>query len=59
MLESLRLINFKGFENHLVEFGNFSVVIGHNNAGKSSLFEAVRITDQCENHLALFFLSFE
>ncbi|MDB4371050.1 AAA family ATPase [Mariniblastus sp.] len=43
MIKSLRLINFKGFDRHTVEFQPFSVVVGHNNAGKSSAFEALRI----------------
>jgi len=43
VLKILRLQNFKGFQNQQIEFSNFSVVIGRNNAGKSSAFEAVRI----------------
>lgn len=43
MLETLRLKNFKGFEDHRIEFRNFTVVTGGNNAGKSSAFEAIRI----------------
>jgi predicted ATPase len=43
MLEMLRLKNFKGFEDHRIEFRNFTVVTGQNNAGKSSAFEAIRI----------------
>lgn len=43
MIKSLQLTNFKGFDKHTVEFQPFSVVVGHNNAGKSSAFEALRI----------------
>jgi predicted ATPase len=43
MLNSLQLKNFKGFQDQRVEFRRFSVVIGRNNAGKSSAFEAIRI----------------
>jgi predicted ATPase len=43
MLNSLQLKNFKGFQNHRIEFRQFSVVVGKNNAGKSSAFEALRI----------------
>jgi hypothetical protein len=43
MLQSLRLQNFKGFRDQRIEFMDFSVVIGRNNAGKSSAFEAIRI----------------
>ena len=43
MLETLHLKNFKGFQDQRIEFSRFSVVIGRNNAGKSSAFEAIRI----------------
>lgn len=43
MLNSLQLKNFKGFQDQRIEFAEFSVVVGRNNAGKSSAFEAVRI----------------
>lgn len=43
MLTTLRLRNFKGFRDQVIEFQQFSVVIGRNNAGKSSAFEAIRI----------------
>lgn len=43
MLKTLRLQNFKGFRDQRIEFMDFSVVIGRNNAGKSSAFEAIRI----------------
>lgn len=43
MLEEMSLKNFKGFANHKIQFKNFSVVIGRNNAGKSSAFDALRI----------------
>jgi ABC-type multidrug transport system ATPase subunit len=43
MIEELRLINFKGFDDQKILFRNFSVVIGRNNAGKSSAFDAIRI----------------
>ena len=43
MIKELRLTNFKGFEQHSIEFRPFSVVVGHNNAGKSSAIEALRI----------------
>ena len=43
MLEEINLVNFKGFANHKILFRDFSVVIGRNNAGKSSAFDALRI----------------
>jgi len=43
VIKELHLSNFKGFEQHTIEFRPFSVVVGHNNAGKSSAIEALRI----------------
>ena len=43
MITGLRLHNFKGFHDHEIEFREFSVVVGRNNAGKSSAIEALRI----------------
>jgi hypothetical protein len=43
MIEEVRLENFKGFANHKILFNDFSVVVGRNNAGKSSAFDALRI----------------
>jgi AAA15 family ATPase/GTPase len=43
MCTTLRLRNFKGFRDQVIEFQQFSVVIGRNNAGKSSSFETIRI----------------
>ena len=43
MLKSLELKNFRGFQDHRVEFAPFSLLIGQNNAGKTTLIEALRI----------------
>lgn len=43
MIRKLHLKNFKGFKDHTITFGEFSVVVGRNNAGKSSAIEALRI----------------
>ena len=43
MLKSLELRNFRGFKEHRVEFSSFSLLIGQNNAGKTTLIEALRI----------------
>jgi hypothetical protein len=43
VLTTIRLINFKCFQDQRIEFRRFSVVIGKNNSGKSSAFEAIRI----------------
>ena len=43
MIESLRLQNFRGFTDHLVPFKQTTVLVGANNAGKSTIVEALRI----------------
>ncbi|MEA2190404.1 MAG: hypothetical protein QOI73_525 [Solirubrobacteraceae bacterium] len=43
MIESLRLQNFRGFIDHTVPFKQTTVLVGANNAGKSTLVEALRI----------------
>ncbi len=43
MLRELRLQNFRCFEDHSVVFEPHTVVVGKNNAGKSSLIEALRL----------------
>jgi ABC-type multidrug transport system ATPase subunit len=43
MLKSLELRNFRGFKEHRVEFSSFSLLIGQNNAGKTTIIEALRI----------------
>ncbi len=43
MLSKLELVNFRGFRRHSVEFPEFAVIAGRNNAGRSTLIEAIRI----------------
>jgi len=43
VLKSLGLQNFRGFVDHLVEFTPFTLLIGQNNAGKTTIIEALRI----------------
>ncbi len=43
VIRSLKLKNFRGFKEHTVEFSPFSLLIGQNNAGKTTLIEALRI----------------
>lgn len=43
MMSKLELVNFRGFRRHTVEFPEFAVIAGRNNAGKSTLIEAIRI----------------
>ena len=43
MITSLRLINFKSFEDETLRLGPFSVVVGSNASGKSNIRDAFRI----------------
>src|SRR6185503_6812665 len=43
MLAQLTLTNFRGFEHHVVPFRKTTVVVGRNNAGKSTIIEALRL----------------
>lgn len=43
MLESITLQNFRCFDEHNVHFSGLNVVVGANNAGKSTLVEAIRL----------------
>ena len=44
MLKQLRVSNFKAFEDFTVTFGPRAYLVGPNNAGKSTLVSALRIT---------------
>ncbi len=43
MLKELYLKNFKGFEEHVVPLRSRTVIVGKNNAGKSTIIEALRL----------------
>ena len=43
MIKSISLKNFRGFRDHTVELTPFCLLIGQNNAGKTTLVEALRI----------------
>ena len=43
MIEKIRLQNFRGFEDHVVPFLPTTIVVGRNNAGKSTIVEALRL----------------
>jgi hypothetical protein len=53
MLVELQLKNFRGFESHKLPLRSLSILVGRNNAGKSSMVEALRlvaiVTARCEN----------
>lgn len=43
MLESLQLQNYRCFDHHEISFRRLNVIVGANNAGKSTLVEALRV----------------
>ena len=43
MLRELKLSNFRGFEKHQVPLKDLTVIVGQNNAGKTTLVEALRL----------------
>ena len=43
MLVSLSLENFRGFDQHELPLKNLTVAVGRNNAGKSTIVEALRL----------------
>jgi energy-coupling factor transporter ATP-binding protein EcfA2 len=43
VIVELHLKNFRGFDNHIVPLKPFTVVVGQNNAGKSTIVEALRL----------------
>lgn len=52
MLKSLRLQNFRGFADHVVEFTPFTLLIGQNNAGKTTIIEALRVIAVAQSKVA-------
>lgn len=49
MLERLTLRNYRGFRNHTVPFESLSIIVGQNNAGKSTIVEALRLVSVVVN----------
>lgn len=47
MLKKLILKNYRCFENSEISFRDIAVIVGNNNAGKSTLVEALRIIGEC------------
>jgi predicted ATPase len=47
MLTRLHITNFRGFEDHELTFGKFSLIVGRNNAGKSTIIDALRLVALC------------
>jgi predicted ATPase len=46
MIDSLRLLNFKAFENQLINFKALTLISGNNNTGKSSVLQAISLLHQ-------------
>ncbi|MFN6561249.1 MAG: AAA family ATPase [Nostoc sp. ChiSLP01] len=46
MINSLRLVNFKAFENQLLEFKSLTLISGYNSTGKSSVLQALSLLRQ-------------
>ncbi|GAA3749880.1 ATP-dependent nuclease [Micromonospora maritima] len=44
MIDSLRFVRYKGFEDFSVHFGRKNVLIGPNNSGKSTIISALRLS---------------
>lgn len=51
MLTEIRLQNFRCFEDHLIPLRRCTVVVGKNNAGKSTLVDALRIVSIATSRL--------
>jgi len=43
MISKLHLKNFRGFEDHVVPLRPMTIIVGRNNAGKSTIVEALRL----------------
>lgn len=50
MLKEIHLDNFKAFERFSVSFGNEALLVGANNAGKSTLLSALRLAGRLTQH---------
>lgn len=43
MLEEIELINYRGFDRHKISLRPTSIIVGRNNAGKSTIIEAITL----------------
>lgn len=43
MIKKLKIENYRGYSKHEIEFRDLSIVVGKNNAGKTTLIEALRL----------------
>src|SRR5260221_13913809 len=51
MLQSLTLTNFRCFREHEIRFGPLNIAVGLNNAGKTTVAEALRILSVASSRL--------
>lgn len=43
MIKKLKIENYRGYQSHEMEFRDLNIVVGKNNAGKTTLIEALRL----------------
>lgn len=43
MITEIKLSNFRGFDNHTIPLRPVTIIVGKNNAGKSTIVEALRL----------------
>ena len=49
MIKELQLKNFRGFQDHTICFQPTTIIVGKNNAGKSTIVEALRLVSIVAN----------
>ncbi len=49
MLEKIVIENYKGFKNYEINFSNENILVGKNNAGKSTIGEVIRVVSLATN----------
>lgn len=53
LIKQIEIKNYKSFDELVVEADEFNIIIGQNNIGKSSIFEALLLWKQCYDCLTL------
>ena len=53
MIKKIKIKNFRCFENCEIDFKMLSILVGKNNAGKSTLIEALRLVSVGVNRVCL------
>jgi len=43
MLDKIKILNYRCYDNHEIDFKKLSIIVGKNNAGKSTLVESLRL----------------